>query len=186
MVGRIELHHHHCCALKNYASFPNLKGLAHLEVWVFWTKLEMMRFGGSNWNVSFYCSILFYFSKPRGYVCFTYMKIVIWWSHNLFFCQTFAQVGAYGWICHHITSNHNMKWSRPKKCCNVIHDRSNKMWCEMWCHMTWSTMWHMMSPNVVRKLGFFGNFSMITCGVVLAWFFHHQNFEENGYVCANV
>jgi len=78
MVGRIELHHHHCCALKNYASSPNLKGLAHLEVWVFWTKLEMMRFGGSNSNVSFYSSILFYFSKPRGYVCFTYMKIVIW------------------------------------------------------------------------------------------------------------
>jgi len=52
MVGVIELHHHHHCALKNYASSLNLKGLVHLEVWVFWIRLEMMKFGGSNSNVS--------------------------------------------------------------------------------------------------------------------------------------
>jgi hypothetical protein len=75
MVGGIELNHHHSCVLKNYASFSNLKGLVHLEVRVFWTRLGMMRFGGSIQMSLFF---LFYFCKPRGYVCFTYIKIMIW------------------------------------------------------------------------------------------------------------
>jgi hypothetical protein len=114
---------------RNWAPSPSLlcveelciffkpQGLAHLEVRVFWTRLGMMRFGGS---IQMSLFILFYFSKPRGYFCFTYIKIMIWWSHKFF-----GQVGAYGWICHCITS-----------------------------------------------------FSTIIYGVVLAWFLHHQNFQE--------
>lgn len=132
------------------------------KVWLIW------RFGcfglGSGWwglggsiQMSLYFSKFFFFFQTKR-LCSFYiyensdLVITKKKKKNSKFLDKLAPMVGYV-----ITSLHITTWSdvRPKKCCNVICDGNDIMWCEMWCHMTWSTMWHMMSPNVVKKLGFF-------------------------------
>lgn len=61
MVGGAKFHCHHHCALKNFKSFPNLKGLVHFGCLGASDQVRDKKVNGSNLNLFFYYSIHYFF-----------------------------------------------------------------------------------------------------------------------------